>query len=1067
MNFFDKLCFLRWNWKFGSKLSRTMLLVIAWCVLFGNASYAEEDQAAIRKLALLQAKVTHAQRLYRAEKFDEARTSFSQAQAIFAEVKGMNVSRPLRLNISKLNRAMIAFGTELKNAGRDNPTSKPEARPVTPDIESAAAKRAKYGSPVGTIKLKEFDDLPGAAIKPARKIVLGDLPTGAGELDGNGVHLVIDKTKIFKNTTGQSIWVEFDRMIFFPQRSGGVVTPLILKVESLSNNQFRIARVGGSFFPNWYHTHPNLTFKPGTALEVGFDMDDAATQFNAVLLKPGESVVFGFLDRLPDGRPLTIQADNALADIEQKAGKVGTSFLDRDAGGDGPTIPYVNSAQSKVWVASAVNPIKVKRGDVVNGSTVKGELYSRKYQFQVKLNVYLASEVEKAQRNPKAPNLVVPRWHTVQPKPEKPGDPPFDFDFKYGFDETGNYIVFEVALHDHFDRSFYGPVAWFYTGQGRGVAVIGFTQDPDVPLANESVWDYLGIRVRSNRLQFLNIGPNDGLIARHGVERWDGSGRTGWLFDLRSSRWTTGGGGKHFLDDRSHDWRLASVRRDDEREANVLTIYRRRDTKDPEDTPLNPGSVNFWMIQTLYRHFWRRIGVAFPYPYGMQSGFTNTSAVGQPLVAPPGVNLTRIEPVLSKPGIPEYKFPTPGAAHREFRKRPSVVIRPNGSKQTYRPRGLQPGSVVGITSGPSSLIIFEGLRGKEDSPIIIVNSGGEVSRQTVRLVNCQHVRITGTGDPRHFYGFANSTVEIDDGSGSIEIDHMRLNAVDATKDGLGNGTLRIHHNRFFHGRIAIGENVRGNLDRVVDKDNAITISDNAFFFTNTAIDIAGRSGTHRIERNYFEDGCFGMHPMKSMATLELREGGNFIVNRNLFVNHWHVVVKILKANGWIANNIFDGNQHGAIETNKATKPVPVLHNTFVNMGYDLGNSKAIKQGFKPFGRNATYLNNIHVAWNADRIDGAMPGSGNLVSLDPKRWVDGVTTISEERNYFIRSLYKSPMDNFPSEFPYRSDLPWPKAPATMKGVPLTGLSLPNGLDLDYFGNQRDLKNPVVGALRDKP
>jgi len=68
--------------------------------------------------------------------------------------------------------------------------------------------------------------------------------------------------------------------------------------------------------------------------------------------------------------------------------------------------------------------------------------------------------------------------------------------------------------------------------------------------------------------------------------------------------------------------------------------------------------------------------------------------------------------------------------------------------------------------------------------------------------------------------------------------------------------------------------------------------------------------------------------------------------------------------------------------------------------------------------------------------------------------------------FIRSLYRTPEDNFPSVFPFENALPWPVPQATngeqIKGLP----ALPDGLDVDYLGRERDPDHPIADALLPK-
>lgn len=69
-----------------------------------------------------------------------------------------------------------------------------------------------------------------------------------------------------------------------------------------------------------------------------------------------------------------------------------------------------------------------------------------------------------------------------------------------------------------------------------------------------------------------------------------------------------------------------------------------------------------------------------------------------------------------------------------------------------------PGDTVKILSDRIERLKFVGLKGSQEQPIIFINSGGQVHIQTtawgaLEFLDCQHIKVTGTGDSAFPYGF--------------------------------------------------------------------------------------------------------------------------------------------------------------------------------------------------------------------------------------------------------------------------------------------------------------------------
>jgi hypothetical protein len=106
-----------------------------------------------------------------------------------------------------------------------------------------------------------------------------------------------------------------------------------------------------------------------------------------------------------------------------------------------------------------------------------------------------------------------------------------------------------------------------------------------------------------------------------------------------------------------------------------------------------------------------------------------------------------------------------------------------GSDKPYNT--LKPGDTILLLAGSRPYIYLKEVKGSAGHPIIVMNGGGVVTINTdhyygVKIAGCRYLRFTGTGDPKHFYGFAISRVangagvSIGDLSSDIELDHCYI-----------------------------------------------------------------------------------------------------------------------------------------------------------------------------------------------------------------------------------------------------------------------------------------------------
>jgi len=106
-----------------------------------------------------------------------------------------------------------------------------------------------------------------------------------------------------------------------------------------------------------------------------------------------------------------------------------------------------------------------------------------------------------------------------------------------------------------------------------------------------------------------------------------------------------------------------------------------------------------------------------------------------------------------------------------------------GSDKPYNT--LKPGDTILLMAGSRPYIYLKEVKGSAGHPIVVMNGGGVMTINTdhyfgVKIGGCRYLRFTGTGDPKHFYGFAISRVSngagvsIGDLSSDIEMDHCYI-----------------------------------------------------------------------------------------------------------------------------------------------------------------------------------------------------------------------------------------------------------------------------------------------------
>jgi hypothetical protein len=111
------------------------------------------------------------------------------------------------------------------------------------------------------------------------------------------------------------------------------------------------------------------------------------------------------------------------------------------------------------------------------------------------------------------------------------------------------------------------------------------------------------------------------------------------------------------------------------------------------------------------------------------------------------------------------------------------VLMIDGSDPLYK--DLVAGDTLSIATGNRDYLLLRNIRGVAGKPIVIINSGGQVTIDTdhyfgISIQNCQFIKFTGAGDPASKYGFQVTRVANGSGMGigykssDFEIDHVSI-----------------------------------------------------------------------------------------------------------------------------------------------------------------------------------------------------------------------------------------------------------------------------------------------------
>jgi hypothetical protein len=122
---------------------------------------------------------------------------------------------------------------------------------------------------------------------------------------------------------------------------------------------------------------------------------------------------------------------------------------------------------------------------------------------------------------------------------------------------------------------------------------------------------------------------------------------------------------------------------------------------------------------------------------------------------------------------------------------PRIIVSPSttlidGSGNLYS--DVKPGDTIFIQGGDRKYLYIRNFTGSKTKPVVFMNYQGVVSFNTdwyygIKIANCRYIRLSGTGDPKSFYGFRIGRVKSGAGlsvgelSSDFEIDHIYINNV--------------------------------------------------------------------------------------------------------------------------------------------------------------------------------------------------------------------------------------------------------------------------------------------------
>ncbi|MCP5545466.1 MAG: PQQ-dependent sugar dehydrogenase [Akkermansiaceae bacterium] len=236
--------------------------------------------------------------------------------------------------------------TETTDSDGDGTGDNADAFPDDPTEQSD-----RDGDGIGDNSDPYPDDATNTPAGPATEVVLGNDPSvTAPAVDGWVSNLYVNKSDSYTNNTGGVVEVKPTGFHFFAARLADPVTPFVARVDGYS--KFTVLAIGSTRTNGAYQIGPNLlAFADGAP--------------PTIQLQPGQKIVGGFMDALPDG-----------------------SLPPGNPGIGGP-IPNIQLVGDTLWFSggpTAGDSAKIAIGSEITPGPVSVEL-QRIYSYQIKLDV--------------------------------------------------------------------------------------------------------------------------------------------------------------------------------------------------------------------------------------------------------------------------------------------------------------------------------------------------------------------------------------------------------------------------------------------------------------------------------------------------------------------------------------------------------------------------------------------------------------------------------------------------------------------------------------------------------
>ncbi|MEA1878884.1 MAG: T9SS type A sorting domain-containing protein [Bacteroidota bacterium] len=321
-----------------------------------------------------------------------------------------------------------------------------------------------------------------------------------------------------------------------------------------------------------------------------------------------------------------------------------------------------------------------------------------------------------------------------------------------------------------------------------------------------------------------------------------------------------------------------------------------------------------------------------------------------------------------------------------------------------------PGDIVKIIAPRSETLKIVGISGDATSPVIFINSGGQVNINTgawgaLEFMNCQFIKVTGTGDPSVRYGFtllgSECGLALTGLSSDCETEFIEIIGGEDTffglyakKDYRGNPPVPypqfnnlIVHDMYIHGVSAgmyIGETVSPGMEfrHVRVYNNVVTDTH------RECIQIANCVEDVEIYNNLLMNS--GLHHLGSQENI-LQIGGNSVakVYNNILVNGpAYGVIVFGMGNIEVFNNYSENNLGVFIDDRYWTldnSPINFHHNYFL----DLNGTEVVK--------NMNQYNDLYLTANQFNTD--MPFFLNASEPPPVLVLENNSLVSIEKLNF--------------------------------------------------------------------